>query len=219
MDWGVFIAHIGCKMLLLASYVNDCTVTSSSKELIHSFKAKIGMCFKITDLGPISWLLSMKVTCNRDWCMLSVFQEPFIKAILAKYNFTDMNPLSIPMNSHIQLSTSQFVKSTANIAFMKQVLYCSALGSLMYLAVGTQPDITFAISTLAQFTKNPGLAYWEALEQVYHYLVGMKKWLLTMGWGGRASSDTWMQMAHCRNIITQSQVMLFSLMGELFRGH
>ena len=85
------------------------------------------------------------------------------------------------MDPHIQLSTSQFVKSTANIAFMKQVLYCSALGSLMYLAVGIQPDITFAISMLAQFTENPGLAYWEVLEQVYHYLVGLKKWLLIYG--------------------------------------
>ena len=69
--------------------------------------------------------------------MLSISQELFVKAILAKYNFTDAKPLSIPMDPHIQLSTSQSAKSTADIAFMKQVPYCSALGSLMYLAVGT----------------------------------------------------------------------------------
>ena len=137
MDWGVFVARIGCEILLLACHVDDCTITGSSKELIHSFKAEISTHFKITDLGPISWLLGMKVTCDRDQRMLSISQEPFVEAILAKYNFTDMKPLSIPMDPHIQLLTSQSAKSTANIAFMKQVPYRSALGSLMYLAVGT----------------------------------------------------------------------------------
>ena len=85
------------------------------------------------------------------------------------------------MDPHVQLSMSQSPKTTANIAFIKQVPYCSALGSLMYLAVGTRPDIAFAISTLVQFTENPGPMHWEALKRVYCYLVGMKKWSLTYG--------------------------------------
>ena len=68
------------------------------------------------------------------------------------------------MDPHVQLSTSQSPKTTADIAFMKQVPYRSALGSLMYLAVGTRPDIAFAVSTLAQFTENPGPMHWEALK-------------------------------------------------------
>ena len=78
------------------------------------------------------------------------------------------------MDPHVQLSTSQSPKTTTNIAFVKQVPYCSTLRSLMYLAVGTWPDIAFAVSTLAQFMENPGPMHWEALKQVYHYLVGMK---------------------------------------------
>ena len=61
-DWGVFIARIGHEILLLASHVDNCMVTDSLKELIREFKAKMGTQFKITDLGPISWLLGMKVT-------------------------------------------------------------------------------------------------------------------------------------------------------------
>ena len=61
-NWGIFISRIGHEILLLASHVDDCTVTGSSKELVHEFKAKMGTRFKITDLGPISWLLGMKVT-------------------------------------------------------------------------------------------------------------------------------------------------------------
>ena len=67
-DWGIFYRRIGHEILVLASHIDDCTVTGSSPELICSFKAEIGSCYKITDLGPISWLLGMKVACNRDAC-------------------------------------------------------------------------------------------------------------------------------------------------------
>ena len=63
-DWGIFYGWIRRDILVLASHVDDCTVTGSSPELIHSFKAEIRSCYKITDLGPISWLLGMKVACN-----------------------------------------------------------------------------------------------------------------------------------------------------------
>ena len=60
-DWGVFYAHIRHDILILASHVDDCTVTSNSCELMGLFKDKIWAKYKITDLGPISWVLGMKV--------------------------------------------------------------------------------------------------------------------------------------------------------------
>jgi hypothetical protein len=46
------------------------------------------------------------------------------------------------------------------------------IGSLMYLASKTRPDISFAVSKLSQFTSNPGDDHCRALERVMHYLVG-----------------------------------------------
>jgi hypothetical protein len=46
------------------------------------------------------------------------------------------------------------------------------IGSLMYLASATRPDISFAVSKLSRFTSNPGDDYWRALERIMHYLVG-----------------------------------------------
>jgi len=34
---------------------------------------------------------------------------------------------------------------------MKNISYQEAMGSLMYASMGTQPDITFATNTVAQF--------------------------------------------------------------------
>jgi hypothetical protein len=41
-------------------------------------------------------------------------------------------------------------------AHMKKVPYWEVISSLMYAAVATRPDITFAVSTLLQFLDNPG---------------------------------------------------------------
>ena len=60
-DWGIFYAHIRQDILILASHVDDCTVTESLHELIKLFKDEVGSRYKITDLGPVSWLLGMKV--------------------------------------------------------------------------------------------------------------------------------------------------------------
>lgn len=65
-DWGVFIAKVQGEILILTSHVNDYTITGSSKALVKAFKAEIGSHFKITDLEPISWLLGMKITHDRN---------------------------------------------------------------------------------------------------------------------------------------------------------
>ena len=180
-DWGVFTAHIGKDMLVLASHVDDCTVTGSSAKLIRAFKAEIGERFKITDLGPISWLLGMKVTRDREKRTISLSQESFIEAIITKYNFADAKPAAIPMDPSIQYSQDQCPTSAAQTAEMKRVPFRSALGSLMYLAIGSRPDIAFAVSTMAQFANNPGWAHWEGVKRIYRYLLGTKRLGLTYG--------------------------------------
>ncbi len=74
----------------------------------------------------------------------------------------------------------------ANAKFLKldtpevdQCLYQSMLGSLMYAAIGTHPDIMYAIHCLSQFSITPGLAHLMVLKHVYHYLNGMQNLRIT----------------------------------------
>ena len=55
---------------------------------------------------------------------------------------------------------------------MALILYRSAIGSLMYLAVCTRPDIAAAVSSLSRFNANPGRAHWEGIQHVLRYLQG-----------------------------------------------
>jgi hypothetical protein len=178
-DWGVFSKHIGTDILILASHVDDCTITGSNSSLIAQFKQQVAACFKLTDLGPVASLLGMKVMHDRIARTISFLHKMYIKSILAKYNFADFKPCSIPMDPNAPLSASQSPKTPAEATFMKNIPYCEAVGSLMHLAIGTRPDIAFAILTVVQFGANPGMAHWDAVKRIYRYLVGTKKLALT----------------------------------------
>jgi hypothetical protein len=64
---------------------------------------------------------------------------------------------------------------------MHDVPYHEAVGSLMYASLGTRPDISFAIQTLSHFSTNPGVAHWEAVKRVFHYLKGTTDLWLSYG--------------------------------------
>ena len=55
---------------------------------------------------------------------------------------------------------------------MEGVPYRSAIGSLMYLATCTRPDLAAAISELSKFSQNPRVVHWEGVKRVMRYLKG-----------------------------------------------
>ena len=164
---------------MLASHVNNCTVTSNSATLILSFKREVGSHYKITDLKPISWLLRMKLTCDQEAQTISLSQQTYTEAILMKYNLANCKQAAIPLDPGLRLSHNQSPKSIEEAAHMKNVPYHATIRSPMHLAVRTRPDIAFTISTIAQFNNAPGLAHWEAVKHIYRYLAGTKSLALT----------------------------------------
>ena len=53
-----------------------------------------------------------------------------------------------------------------------QLRYSQIIGSLMYVASATRPDISFAVSKLSRYMSNLGDDHWHALERVLCYLKG-----------------------------------------------
>ena len=64
---------------------------------------------------------------------------------------TDAKPVATPIDPNVTL-----LKWTEALDTRASLLYAIAIGSLMYAAIGTRLDISFAVQTLSQFTQNPG---------------------------------------------------------------
>ena len=85
------------------------------------------------------------------------------------------------MDMNIRLTTAQSPSTTAEFAQMRDVPYHEAVGSLMYAALGTHPDIAFAIQTVSRFLTKPGLTHWEAVKRIFRYLKRTMELWLTYG--------------------------------------
>ena len=53
---------------------------------------------------------------------------------------------------------------------MRSIDYLGAVGALMYLATFSRPDIAYDVGVLARFNAYPGLAHWNAVKHLFHYL-------------------------------------------------
>ena len=117
------------------------------------------------DLGEAHWFLVMEITC--DWVaqMISINQNQYIQRIIDRFELGSMWPVSTLMAANLKLPKLETLA-------VDQRLYQSMLGSLMYMAIGTQPNIMFAIHYLSQHSIALVNEHLNAIKQVYCYLIG-----------------------------------------------
>src|SRR5258708_1538312 len=66
----------------------------------------------------------------------------------------------------------QYQPSMDDEAFEDPSLYQLAIGLLMYAAIATHPNITYAINSLSQFNVKPSKKHWNDVKHVFWYLQG-----------------------------------------------
>ena len=85
------------------------------------------------------------------------------------------------MDPSAQYSVDQCPSTPNQTAQMSRVPYIEALGSVLWPAVVSRPDIAYAVGILSQFVQNPALVHWDALKRVIIYLGTTKNHWLTFG--------------------------------------
>ncbi|KAL7284965.1 hypothetical protein ACG7TL_000054 [Trametes sanguinea] len=179
-DHAVWYKHADDATLIVASSVDDLTITGTT-DLVYAFKANISKRFEMSDLGAMRWILGIEVERNRHERTIAISQRAYLDTIIARFNLENANPVSTPLQPGSALGRHQSPSTPRQFEDMRHVPYREAVGSLMYAAMGTRPDITFAVTTLSQFMQNPGRPHWEALKHVLRYLKGTRELRLVYG--------------------------------------
>lgn len=181
VDQAVFFRVEGEDVIVIVAHVDDLTLVTSSVALMREIKAGLRTQFEITDLGAIHWILGIRVRRDRNLRTLSLSQTSYISTIVEKFFGADLKPLAMPMVPNSYLTKSQSPQSPQEVEIMKSKPYREAVGSLMYAATGTRPDIAYAVSIVSKFLENPGMAHWNAVKRIFQYLHGTKDLELTYG--------------------------------------
>src|SRR5271170_1271081 len=157
-------------------------VTSKRAVDILKLKAEIKKHWEITDHGPISWFLGFEIKRDQEAKTISINQSAYIQRVVEKFNLTNAKPILTPMEPGTQFSVKQCPSSINQQLKMKGIPYSEAIGSVLWAAVVSRPDIAYATGTLSQFIQSLGHAHWEGVKQIIIYLGSTKeKWLMFGG--------------------------------------
>lgn len=122
------------------------------------------------DLGPEKQILGMRISRDLAQGTLRLSQAEYIERVLQRFNMQSAKTVGTPLGSHFRLFQGQSPETDAELEYMAKVPYASAIGSLMYAAVCTRPDISHAVGVVSRFASNPGRQHWEAVKWIFRYL-------------------------------------------------
>jgi hypothetical protein len=94
--------------------------------------------------------------------------------MLDRFGLTECNAARIPADPGQILSKSDNAQTEAEKADMSNKPYRSLVGSLMYAAWVTRPDVANAVRVLSRYMQEPGERHWLAAKRCLRYLAGSK---------------------------------------------
>lgn len=159
-------------LIWLSLYVDDLILVSNSLTKLTAIKQLLSQRFEMKDLGEAAFILGIEIVRNRSIRTLTINQSQYIKTLLDRFEMDRANPAATPMEPGLILTRSDGPVTITEAEEMKEIPYQSAIGGIMYAMIGTRPDISFAITALSQFSKNPGMKHWKAIKRLLRYLHG-----------------------------------------------
>ena len=103
-----------------------------------------------------------------------IHQAIYLRRILEHFGFGDCSPFSTPSDLNTKLDhTSE--------PFQPSFPYSVAVGCLLFAQTLSHPDISYVVSTVAQFSANPQRSHYQAVMRIFRYLAGTLDLALCFG--------------------------------------
>ena len=194
--------------VLLFFYVDDVVIAfkknkkEQAKYLIQAIKDQ----YTLTGGEDIQWFLGIEILRDRKQGLIKLSQALYIDKIskLAKEGHIPTTPMR-----NIELLPYSGRASAASIT-----QYQRKIGSLLYVAVITRPDIAFATSRLARFNMNPGPEHHQEADRALLYLSATRNLALQYGQGD--TFDVASDASFADNTLDRKSSQAYTM--RLFRG-
>jgi hypothetical protein len=167
------VKHVNNEIYLISLYVDDILVAGSNLKEVERIKRQFTVRYEMKDLGELNFYLGMKISRTDDFIKLD--QTGYIRDILKKYDYLlqghDGRTYNTPMERDLKLRKHerQFM-TTKQQAYVSKFPYQNIVGALLYLALNTRPDISYAVGVLARFNSYPTYRSCKAIIRLLLYL-------------------------------------------------
>jgi hypothetical protein len=160
---GLFIKHNNGKRIVVVVYIDDALFCDPNKAKILKAKQDFMFKWECQNLGDTTDFLCMQITQKGD--KLSFDQLNYLDKILNKFGMVNSKPARTPLPEGYQpLANTGLADSTLQSQFQQ------VIGFLLYIILGIKPDITFAVTKLAQQSANPIKDHLSKAKHILAYL-------------------------------------------------
>ena len=174
-DSGVFVLICsGRPEVIVIVYVDDAVFMGPQKHLVNTYKEHFMRNWECQDLGETEEFLRMRITCQKG--VISLDQKDYLITVLKCFNMQNVKEASTPHPSGYNP-----VPNTLPVDEKLHTKYQQAIGSLLYLMLGTRPDITYAVTKMAQYAANPSEEHLTKALYICKYLAGTTNYKLQYG--------------------------------------
>ena len=161
--------------ILIFFYVDDIVVAyrKPAEPTVHRLINKLKQHYNLEGGNDLQWFLGIGILRDREKRIIWLSQSSYIDKItnLAKSTQPDETPMS----------RDELIPYEDRASYSEINLYQRKIGSLLYAAVTTRPDIAFATSRLGRFLINPSPKHHAAADRVLLYLKRHRDYGLRFG--------------------------------------
>ena len=173
-DPGLFIMMAGSgDWTYVLIHVDDILIAGLA-EGVTLVKTKLAEVFKIKDMGESSFYLGMDIIRDRGMKTLLLTQKRYVADLMDKF-------ASHAKSKKVPLSPATKLTKAGEPMDQTVVSYSEIIGSLMYLAVCTRPDLSQSVGALARYMANPTEDHLAAAKHVLAYISGTLDYGLFFG--------------------------------------
>ena len=145
-------------------HVDDVLILGTSAA-VRAAKASFLTLFEARDLGDAAMFLGLQIQRDKAAGTIWLGQSHYTAQIVQQYGLSEGKSKITPFHANQQLAPT-------GTPLQADVPYSAAVGSLLYLAVCTRPDISHSVGMLSRFVGDPKSEHWQALKGVIRYLKG-----------------------------------------------
>lgn len=168
-DSCVYRGRVNERAVYLALYVDDGLVVAETQETFNMVINYLKGSFEIS-VCKLEVFVGLQVVRDRANRSIFLHQESYVNQILSRFNMKNANSVSIPADPQTVL-----IPNEDNEKIFSTMPYREAVGSLLFLATVSRPDICFAVSTVSRHVNNPSQMHWQAVKRIFKYLKGTAK--------------------------------------------
>ena len=168
-DAGLFIYKSERGFVIAVIYVDDSIFCGPNKDLVMELKQKFMQRWECRDLGDVTEFLRMRII--REGKKVHIDQCTYLETVLQRCGMQNAKSAATPLPAGYM---PEPLSQDAAIDPELRSRYQTVIGSLLYLTLGTRPDIAFAVTKLAQFAARPSEEHLAKALYICRYLVGTR---------------------------------------------